>query len=78
MSKSHGSARRRLLLSIPEVAWLLDVDNSVVYRAIRLGIIPVVRRRSRVLIPAHVVAYLAESSECDESRTDPPAGRGDA
>jgi hypothetical protein len=78
MSKNHGSARGRLLLSIPEVAWLLGVDNSVVCRAVRLGIIPVVRRRGRLLVPAHVVAYLADSPESGDSRTDPPAGRGDA
>jgi excisionase family DNA binding protein len=74
MSKHHDSAERRCLLSIPEVAWLLGVDNSTVCRAIRLGIIPAMRRRGRLLVPAHVVAHLAD----DESRTDPPAGRGDA
>ena len=47
------------LLSVPEVAWLLGVDNSRVCRLIRVGSLPVVRRRSRVLVPAHVLAHLA-------------------
>ncbi len=46
------------LLSIPEVAWLLGVDNSHVCRLIRIGLLPIVRQRSRVLVPAHVVAHL--------------------
>jgi len=56
------------LLSIAEVAWLLGVDNSQVCRAIRLGRLPVARRRGRVLVPAHVLAHLAAG-------TEPPAGR---
>lgn len=49
------------LLSIPEAAWLLGVDQSWVCRLIRVGLLPIVRRRSRVLIPAHVLAHLADS-----------------
>jgi excisionase family DNA binding protein len=49
------------LLSIPEVAWLLGVDHSWVCRLIRVGVLPVVRRRSRVLVPASVLAHLADS-----------------
>jgi excisionase family DNA binding protein len=58
------------LLSIAEAAWLLGIDNSQVCRAIRLRRLPVVRRRRRVLVPAHVLAHLAD----DVVRTDPPAG----
>jgi len=63
------------LLSIAEVAWLLGVDNSRVCRAIRLGMVPVVRRRGRVLVPAHVLGHLAvgELSEVGPC-TEPPAG----
>jgi hypothetical protein len=53
----------RLLLSIPEVAWILGVDNSRVCRAIRIGLLPVVRRRGRVLVPACALAHLADSDE---------------
>jgi len=56
-----------MLLSIPEVAWLLGVDNSRVCWAIRVGVLPVVRRRGRMLIPSHTLAYLADG---DDSRSD--------
>lgn len=55
------------LLSIPEVAWILGVDTSRVCQAIRIGLLPVVRRRGRVLVPANVLAHLADS---DDSRGD--------
>ena len=50
------------MLAVPEVAWLLGVDQSRVCRLIRVGVLPVVRRRSRVLVPAHVLAHLAEDT----------------
>jgi DNA-binding protein Rv2175c, wHTH domain len=50
------------LLAIPEVAWLLGVDTSRVCRLIRVGVLPVVRRRSRVLVPAHVLAHLSDGT----------------
>lgn len=63
------------LLSIAEVAWLLGIDNSQVCRAIRLGRLPVVRRRGRVLVPAHVLAHLAAGDLRDGGpRTEPPVG----
>ncbi|HEX5407993.1 MAG TPA: helix-turn-helix domain-containing protein [Pseudonocardiaceae bacterium] len=62
MKNSH-SEQSSHMLSIAEVAWLLGVDNSWVYRAIRLGVLPVVRRRRRLLIPAHALAHLADSSD---------------
>lgn len=52
-----------VLLSIPEVAWLLGVDNSRVCRAIRIGLLPVVRRRGRMLVPAHALVHLADSGD---------------
>lgn len=70
------------LLSIAEVAWLLGVDNSRVCRAIRVGLLPVVRRRRRVLVSAHVLVHLAAGDLPDGARcTTPPAeasGRGGA
>ena len=56
-----------VLLSIPEVAWLLGVDNVRVRRLIRVGLLPVVRRRSRVLVPAHVLAHLAADTSGEVS-----------
>lgn len=52
-----------VLLSIPEVAWILGVDNSYVCRAIRTGLLPVVRRRGRVLVPAYALAHLADNGD---------------
>lgn len=71
-------AQRRYLLSIAEAAWLLGVDVSCVCRAIRVGALPVVRRRNRVLIPAHVLAHLAVADDsCADTRVT-PVRRGDA
>lgn len=68
-------SRRSRLLSIGEVSWLLGVDNSHVCRAVRLGRLPVVRRRGRVLVPAHVLAHLAADDPPNVGpRTKPPAG----
>jgi len=71
------SNRSQHLLSIPEVAWLLGVDNSRVCWAIRIGLLPVVRRRGRVLIPAHALAHLADIGEL-RSNPDRQQGGGDA
>ena len=60
--KTTISAGSLALLSIPEVAWLLGVDNSRVCRLIRVGLLPVVRRRSRVLVSAHVLAHLVDGT----------------
>lgn len=54
------------LLSIRDAAWLLDVTDSRVCRAIRVGLLrllPAVRRRGRVLIPAHTLAHLADPGD---------------
>lgn len=56
------SAGSSAFLSIPEVAWLLGVDQSRVCRLIRVGLLPIVRRRSRVLVPVHVLAHLANGT----------------
>lgn len=44
--------------SVAEAAWLLGVPRSTVSRAIRTGALPAVRRRSRLVVPAHVVHRL--------------------
>lgn len=49
------------LLSISQVAWLTGSSKNNVCRAIRVGLLPVVRRRGRILIPAHAVAHFADS-----------------
>jgi hypothetical protein len=61
--KNKVSSQSPRLLSIPEVAWLLGIDNSRVCRAIRIGLLPVVRRRNRLLVPAHALAHLAADQQ---------------
>lgn len=75
--KNAISTHRSFLLSIAEVAWLLGIDNSQVCRAIRIGLLPVVRRRGRVLVPAHALVHLANNDLSTEPPVD-PAGPGGA
>lgn len=46
------------VFSIREVSWILGIDESEVCRLIRVGVLPTVRRRTRLLVPAHAVAQL--------------------
>ncbi len=50
------------VFSIRETAWILGVDTSEVCRLIRVGVLPTVRRRSRLVVPAHALARLLRSS----------------
>jgi predicted site-specific integrase-resolvase len=52
--------------TIKQAAWLLGVSEDAIARDIRVGLIPVVRRRSRSVIPAAVInRRLIESGEGD-------------
>ncbi|SFQ75453.1 helix-turn-helix domain-containing protein [Amycolatopsis rubida] len=44
--------------SIREVGWVLGVGEAEVCRLIRVGVLPAVRRRGRLVVPAHAVALL--------------------
>ena len=44
--------------SLREAAWVLGVEPSTVARAIRLGALPTVRRRNRLVVPASALAEL--------------------
>jgi hypothetical protein len=46
------------VFSIRETAWLLGVDRSEVSRLIRLGVLPTIRSRSRLVVPPHALARL--------------------
>jgi hypothetical protein len=48
----------RLFYDLAETAWLLGVPRAVVSRGIRVGEIPAVWRRSRLVVPAYVVKRL--------------------
>lgn len=77
--KKSRSTQSSCLLSIPEAAWLLGVDNSRVCRAIRVGLLPVVRRGRRLLIPAHALAHLADHGDlCTDPDQTGSIRRGDA
>lgn len=51
MRTSTTNAGRSALYTVREAAWILGVEPSRVSRAIRLGTLPVVPKRGRVLIP---------------------------
>lgn len=69
--KNTNSTRSEDLLSISQAAWLLGVNNARVCRAIRIGLLPVVRRRGRVLVPAHALAHLADSDDGSRGEASP-------
>jgi hypothetical protein len=68
-AKKYGN--RRGFLSVSEAAWALGVDRSVVCRAIRLGVIPLVKRRGRPVVPAAAVARLLRNSDDPVRDADP-------
>jgi predicted DNA-binding transcriptional regulator AlpA len=72
MKNSRSRNHSYQLLSISEVAWLLGVNDGRVWRAIRLGTLPVVARRGRLLVPAWALANLADDGEPCTG----PVGRG--
>lgn len=50
------------VFSIRETAWILGVDKSEVSRLIRVGALPMIRRRSRLVVPTHALARLLPAS----------------
>lgn len=58
MNTSVPNGRTPAYYTVREAAWVLGVQPATIWRAIRLGTLPTVRRRSRLVIPAHVVARL--------------------
>lgn len=59
---------RTNLLSIQQVAWLVGCSEASVCRAIRVGLLPVVWRRGRVLVPTQAIAHLADSPVSGDRR----------
>lgn len=62
MSTPMPNSGRPKYYSPAEAAWLLGVSPSTVSRAIRLGLIPAVRRRSRLVVPDYVLERLLDES----------------
>lgn len=52
MKKTTHNAGTPAFYSVADAAWILGVDRDQIHRAIRLGVLPVIRRRSRLVIPA--------------------------
>ena len=50
MKSTHNVADRPVFLSVRDTAWVLGVQPSVVHRAIRVGTLRTVRRRSRLVV----------------------------
>jgi hypothetical protein len=75
MKQSRSKNHPYPLFTISEVAWILGVDVDRVCWAIRVGLLPVVRRRKCLLVPAYVLAELAAE---DDPHTDRPGQGGGA
>jgi hypothetical protein len=58
MSTAMPGAGSSGVLSIRETAWILGVGKSEVSRLIRVGVLPTMRRRSRLVVSAHALARL--------------------
>lgn len=61
MGTSMSSAGRPAYYSIRRAAWLLSVEQCQISRAIRIGSLRAVRRRSQLVVPACEVARLLGS-----------------
>lgn len=61
MSKAMPTAGRRAYYTPRQAAWILNLPTATLSRAIRTGALRVVRRRSRLVIPAaELVRLLGE------------------
>ncbi len=58
MKASIPGAGSSGVLSIRETAWILGMDRSEVSRLIRVRVLPTIRHRSRLVVPAHALARL--------------------
>lgn len=63
MKISRFDAGQPGVFSVRETAWILGVSRSEVHRLIRVGVLPTVRRRSQLVVPAHALARLLLSRE---------------
>lgn len=65
---------RRVVLNLPEVAEILGVSRSSIYRWAKAGIIPTVRLGRRLLVPAKALERLLDDRGSDEEgHSDAPA-----
>ncbi|MBB4683959.1 helix-turn-helix domain-containing protein [Amycolatopsis jiangsuensis] len=52
MQKKISNAGGPAFYSLADAAWILGIDHNEVHRAVRVGALRAVRRRSRLVIPA--------------------------
>ncbi|RSN42667.1 helix-turn-helix domain-containing protein [Amycolatopsis roodepoortensis] len=52
MTNNFPAAGDPAFYSLADAAWILGVDRNEVHRAIRVGTLRAVRRRSKLVIPA--------------------------
>lgn len=68
MRTSMSNAGRPAYFTVREAAWILGVEPSTVARDIRVGSLRAVRRRGRLVVPAHELArLLSEPINPDET-----------
>jgi len=60
MKTSVSHLRRPGFYTMREAAWILGVTPSTACRATRTGALPAMRRRSRLVVPAHALARLLD------------------
>jgi len=75
---SRGAPLRKLLHTLPEVAWMLgSVSTRTVVRMVKRGELTAVRVRRRIMIPAEAIdAWLVR--QCTASRAENMGSRDDA
>lgn len=62
MSTGMPNSGRTDYYTVDEAAWLLGIPRSTISKAIRTGVIPTVRRRSRLVVPAYVLQRLLDEA----------------
>jgi hypothetical protein len=70
MKSTKPIAGRPAYYSTTETAWILGIDLSAVHRAIRIGALPAVRRRSRLVVPAAALHRLLGAASDGANRQD--------
>ncbi|MET7993095.1 helix-turn-helix domain-containing protein [Amycolatopsis sp. NPDC005232] len=60
MTKKMPNAGGPAFYSLADAAWILGVEHDQLHHAIRVGVLPVVRRRSQLVISADALRRVLE------------------
>ncbi|MCU1687984.1 MAG: hypothetical protein JWQ81_8723 [Amycolatopsis sp.] len=63
MKTQISTNRRPVYYSLTDAAWILGVTRSQIHRAIRTGVLPVIRRRSRLVVSADALTRLLGTTD---------------